>query len=193
MEMADEKLNPVVRCFLALPLAEFESEVRPLISQFKQTYPKIRWIEVKNIHITLHFFGSIPSDQVKEISDLVIPITQVTRPFEMSLQGLGAFPNLHLPRVIWIGASGSVKELENLQDELERRFKAKGFPCEGRKFKPHLTIGRVKDLKVKLRPDFIGGFTTPLKRINGITLFQSSLTPQGPQYEVLKYFPFSKS
>jgi len=181
-----------IRAFLALPLARaFQSEIHPLIEKLKGEYPAIRWVEPSQIHLTLHFFGSLPPEDVTKISKSIEPIVQKTKPLSVFLKGIGGFPNLHQPRVIWVGVEGEINALKTLQASLEEGLRKTGFPSEERLFKAHLTLGRVKKEKrvTGFQPiDF--GPTEP-KRVNEITLFQSHLTPQGAHYEAIETFPLS--
>ena len=181
-----------IRAFLALPLAEaFEVSVRPLLEKLKAQYPEIKWVQASQIHVTLHFFGAIGRRDVARISDCVLPVTQKTKPFHLLLHGMGGFPNLEQPRVIWGGMEGETEALTELHFALEKRLKAERFECEKRPFKPHLTLGRAREGKRvgPLKNVVLG--PTQLKRISEIILYQSILTPAGPRYEKLQTFPLS--
>jgi len=181
-----------IRAFLGLPLAKaFEPDLRELLRGLKGKYPLVRWIDPASAHVTLHFFGSITSEQAKHISTLVKPMTTKSRPLKVFLQGVGGFPNLQHPRVIWVGMGGETQVLKSLQDGLEREFAKAGFECEKREFKPHLTLGRVKDIRGfgGITPVEFGPTTT--KEVNEVILFQSRLSPQGSIYEAIETYPLS--
>ena len=106
---------------------------------------------------------------------------------------MGAFPDVSRPRVIWLGITGQLAPLLSLQRDLEEVFSKLGFPKENRPFRAHLTMGRVKVPKgiIGLAPSveaegnlMAGNFT-----VGEITLFQSSLSPQGAIYSKLAAFP----
>ena len=192
-----------IRAFLALPLAEaFETSVRPAIEQLKAQYPEVKWVEPSQIHVTLHFFGGIKPKDIAKISDCVIPVTQKTKPLHLSLYGMGGFPNLERPQVIWAGMVGPIsptqgklgmaEALIRLHASLEEQFKTRGFECEGRVFKPHLTLGRIREGKrisfkeIELAP-------TGVKQVSEIILFKSVLSSAGPKYEKIQTFPLSLS
>ena len=183
-----------LRVFLALPLApSFQSEISPLIVRLKKQYPKIRWVSPESIHITLHFFGSVSEEDIPRIASIVTPLTAAAPPLEVSLQGLGVFPNFSRPRVIWLGMHGDIDLLNTLQQKLEEGFRKSGFPCEDRDFKPHLTLGRLKDSKPCPGIEQVEFPATETKQINEIVLFQSHLTPQGAQYEIISTYALSSS
>lgn len=182
-----------IRSFLALPLTSlFQSDVSPLLKKLKRDYPEIRWISSSEIHVTLHFFGMIAPEEVSKITGIVMPIVKQSKPFEIYLEGLGAFPNRDRPRVIWLGIRGDTSSFIALQHRIEERLRSEGFACEDREFKPHLTLGRIKDgrfaglSQVEFEP------TSP-KQVTQLALFQSHLTPQGAHYEAIATYPLSSS
>ena len=182
-----------IRAFLALPLAEaFESSARPLMEKLKTQYPEVKWVEPSQIHVTLHFFGQIETRQIQKISDCVSPITNKTKSLKLFLRGIGGFPNLDRPRVIWAGMEGEIEGLNTLQVSLEGRFKKAGFECEARSFKPHLTLGRIREeRRIFFKQAEFG--PTEVKQISEIILFKSILSSAGPQYEKVQTFPLSAS
>ena len=183
-----------IRAFLAVPLTRyFDIDVAPLINTLKNEYPHVRWVSPEQIHITLHFFGSIPMDDFQRISRIVNPLVADTSPFAITLEGLGAFPAIDRPSVIWIGVGGETDLLTQLQQRLEGQFLGAGFPCEDRSFKPHLTIGRVKEAKREMRLGNHKFGPTQAKRIEEILLLRSHLTPGGASYETMQTYSLSKT
>ncbi len=186
--------SEVIRAFLALPLAPFfESEVRPLLEKLKGQCPGVRWVEASKIHVTLHFFGSIYPEEVSKISRIVGPIVSQAKSSEVFLKDLGGFPNLSRPRVLWLGIEGDLENLKNVHRLLEKELEKNGFPIENRPFKPHLTLGRVKDAGKFSGISEIQFDPTPVKKIQEIVLFKSHLAPQGSHYEAIETYPFSAS
>ena len=181
-----------IRAFLALPLAEaFESWVQPVIEKLRTQYPEVKWVQPNQIHVTLHFFGQVETNEIPTISDCVLPVTSASKPLDLFLKGIGAFPNLERPRVIWAGIEGEVERLGELHKNLEDRFQKAGFPCEGRMFKPHLTLGRMREGK-RLASFRIPEFgPTERKQISELILYKSTLTPAGPVYEKVQTYPLS--
>ena len=178
-----------IRAFLALPLAgAFEPAVRPLIEKFKAQYPEVKWVQPGQIHLTLHFFGPVDSKDSSRIFECVAPIAKTAKPLELRLKGIGAFPNMERPRVIWAGMEGDIDPLARLHKDLEARFERAGFPCEKRSFRPHLTLGRVREGKhipAFRNPDF---GPTESKKISEMVLYRSLLSPIGPTYETIQTF-----
>lgn len=183
-----------LRAFLALPLASsFQVEVTPLVERLKRECPWIRWVSPSEIHVTLHFFGSIGREAVSKISSSVTPVTDRTKPFNLFLQNLGAFPSWNRARVIWVGLGGEVEALRALQHSLEGCFRKSGFPCEERSFKAHLTLGRIREPRALPGwQDFAFG-PTPARAAREIVLFQSQLSPEGTHYEALAAYPLAET
>lgn len=181
-----------IRAFLALPLGEaFEASVRSVVEKLKNQHPEIKWVQPSQIHVTLHFFGPIESRVIPKISDGVVPVTQKTKPLKLSLQGMGGFPSLERPRVIWGGIEGEVEALTHLWFSLEERFTKLGFECEKRTFKPHLTLGRVREGKRGPLLKNIEFGPTEMKLVSEIALFKSILSSAGPKYEKIETFSLS--
>lgn len=182
-----------IRAFLALPLAVFDEDIRRLLNKLKIKYPGVKWVNPSQIHTTLHFFGAIDSAKFSVIHDCITPITQQTKPIQLSLKGIGGFPNLERPRVIWTGIHGEIEKLSILQLSVEKDLKYAGFECEQRPFKPHLTLGRIKDGKrIALIVPLDFQSSSP-KVISEIILYRSRLTPEGPLYEKIHTFTLSQT
>lgn len=183
-----------LRAFLALPLSRlFSHELSPFMDELRRDYPDIRWVLPTEVHLTLHFFGSVAPEEIEKISKAVGPLTKNASPIELYLERIGGFPNLGRPRVIWVGFGGDVADLKTFHHALEQNLCAAGFESEKHEFKPHLTLGRVREGR---RPPDLSSITftvTSRKKIGEIVLFQSHLTPQGAHYEALAAYPFSKA
>ncbi|MBI1895194.1 MAG: RNA 2',3'-cyclic phosphodiesterase [Acidobacteria bacterium] len=104
---------------------------------------QIKWSAAYNLHITTKFIGEWPEQRVPELVETLRPLSAAA-PIDVSIGGMGWFPNPHSPRVLWLGiqASESLGALARATDEA---LAAIGVPKEDRKFSPHLTLGRIKD------------------------------------------------
>src|SRR5688572_7353422 len=134
-----------MRLFVALNLPRKERDkifrsVRPLR---EATYP-FRWVEPDHYHLTLKFLGEVHPERVAPIRELVEKVAAGTRPFEVQMKGLGAFPTLRRPRVLWMGADPS-PALRCLKHDVEWGLASCGFERETRAFHPHLTLARCAD------------------------------------------------
>ncbi len=148
----------------------------------------IRWVPAHQFHFTLKFLGELPDDRIGAAQDAVAKAAAGVSPFDLGLEGLGAFPTSGLPRVVWAGCGAGRDALIALTGAIEAAFEEACFPRERRPFSPHLTIGRVKDPRAILgRPfrDALGrGATAPFGTVAAreIVLFRSDLSPAGPSY-----------
>jgi 2'-5' RNA ligase len=119
------------------------------------------------------------------------------KPFSLTVEGVGCFPNAIRPRVVWAGVRGEPL-LADLQRRLEENLCAVGFQKDQRAFSPHLTLGRVRDEASEPQLRKIGaaveaGRTDPpaAMPVSGVCLFRSILRPQGSQYSILYRGEFS--
>jgi 2'-5' RNA ligase len=148
----------------------------------------VRWVPGKNIHLTLKFLGEVENKKIEAISQVIQVECLRFNPFELSTGGIGTFPNLRRPRVIWVGVQAP-PVLSELANAIDQGTQLLGFPGEERAFSPHLTLGRVSQnaspLEVQsiaqvlsaARVGELGSFT-----ISQVTLFRSDLQPSGAVY-----------
>lgn len=156
----------------------------------------IRWVRKEGIHLTLKFLGDIEESDVERVGGAVKRAAVGTFPFTLKGAGVGVFPDLKRPRVVWAGLSGETQPLFDLQKKLEAELAQIGFPEEERPFKGHLTMGRVKGRLDRLR------FGDALKKVEGfeiepfqaasVILFQSTLRSDGAVYTRLVDVTFNK-
>jgi len=184
-----------VRAFIAVELPqETKSELAHLQEKVKGAcgYCPARWGAVENIHLTLNFLGDVPLSKLDAIKSAVTQACRGFDTFELTLAGLGAFPNLENPRVVWVGLNGNVEELSKIQKYLEHLLAGLGFSPENRPFSPHLTLARVRDeasaADKKRLGQAIGSTACATDcriQVGSISLIKSQLTPSGPIYTVL--------
>ncbi len=137
-----------LRLFTALDMPpEICDHLGEVIARLQTGMPRgsVKWVRPNGIHLTLKFFGSIPSARVESIQAALTQAAAMVSPFALRVEGLGVFPSPLRPRVIWVGLEGELSALEALQGAVEMSVGALGFKPETRHFKPHLTLGRVND------------------------------------------------
>ena len=153
---------------------------------------EIKWVEDFNFHITLKFLGEISDDKIEEVKKVLEKIAAKRQAFAIEISGLGAFPKLDFPRVIWAGVNQGEEKIMQLQNEIEEKMIELDFTPEKHDYTPHITLGRVKDKgKEELLSDKLKEFPFSFSerdRVSAITLFASELTAQGPKYKVLESF-----
>jgi 2'-5' RNA ligase len=101
----------------------------------------VRWTAEDALHMTVKFLGEVPEAKLAEVEDAVRRAADQSGQFEMRLHGLGGFPNLKRPRVVWMGADAS-EQLGRAREQTERLLVPLGFEPEDREFHPHVTLGR---------------------------------------------------
>ena len=183
----------MIRSFLAVDLPPaVKDRLAEIINRLKPGTMGIKWVNPDQVHLTLKFFGSIPQEKVDRIAAAVFETVGTCRPFDLYLQGVGGFPNIRRPRVIWAGLGGNLEALKNLFLGLEEAFFGIGIPRETRPFHPHLTLGRNKtgqpNEKLFLR---LSNYAEPASEpfvVRELQLFKSELKPGGPIYSILKTF-----
>ena len=185
-----------IRAFICFKLPKrIILSIRELQESIKDSGLKIRWVKAENIHLTIKFIGDISWSDIDDIGLAIKETAGDFAPLLLSAQGLGVFPNLKRPRVIWTGLSGQIEELIGLQKILDKKLRLIGFPKEKRPFKGHLTIGRVKGrLDSRKLSEFMNRFNkfeTKQFSCDRIFLMQSELKPSGPIYTKLMSEPLS--
>lgn len=176
----------MARCFIAVNLPE---EIKEKIGKLaeKLDVDGIKPVETNNLHITLKFLGEIDDETIGKIENTLDKIK--LDKFNISIEGIGVFPNENYVKVVWIGCIS--KELEMLAETIDTNLKEK-FQIESEHFVGHLTIARVKrkiDLSKFLNENRNVKIGTV--EVNSFELMESKLTPNGPEYSAIKRFILS--
>ena len=138
-------MSQTVRSFIAIELpAAVISLLDNVQQELKVLRLKARWVRPQNIHLTLKFLGNIDSGEIEKIGRAMVDAAGDSAPFTLTIGGIGFFPDIKRPRVIWVGLDGAKPALFNLQRNLADRLAIAGFPKEERSFKAHLTLGRIR-------------------------------------------------
>jgi len=181
-----------IRSFLA-----FDMESDTVLNRLKaaqallvQTGADLKLVEPQNIHITVRFLGDITPDTAEKVFEEMKKI-QFT-PFNVQISGLGVFPDLHYPRVVWAGMTEGADQLKNVFTQLEPRLQGLGFTPDPKGFSPHLTIARVRSGTNKTQlAEFINknaNYDFGAIKAECLRLKKSDLTPKGPIYSTIKEF-----
>jgi RNA 2',3'-cyclic 3'-phosphodiesterase len=184
-----------MRTFIAIPLPEKCREMLKNIQQsLRATEADVRMAAISSIHLTLKFLGDIESTILPHIAQSLRTATKSGSSMNLKVSGLGCFPNLRNPRVVWCAVHGDMDRLSHLQTEVERVCAEHGFSAEDRPFSPHLTLCRVKS-KRNLQPlvDCIKmGMILECEFIaDHINFYESTLTPHGAVYRILETIPLN--
>lgn len=182
-----------MRAFIAFELPdELRAALAVISAGLRNNLPDapLSWVPASNMHLTLKFLGEISLAQVPAIAAVLQPLSESYAPIPISLSGLGAFPNLRRPRVLWAGLQAPAA-LAQLAAEAEAALHAHGFPRSPRAFTPHLTLARVRreaqpaqlaGLQPALAHQSVPAASGPLEQL---VLFESQLKPSGAVYNSL--------
>jgi RNA 2',3'-cyclic 3'-phosphodiesterase len=183
----------LIRTFIALTLPE---PLTSLVSEVQLTLKgqglRIAWVPPGNVHLTLKFLGDIEPIDIDPISAVMSECALQMVPLALSVKGLGVFPDLRRPRVVWLGITGDMPQLIAFQQDLDARLVAIGkgrFKPEERPFKGHLTLGRIKarlDSGILLKALRETGRVAHAFTVDAVHLIQSRLTPSGSIYMPLR-------
>ncbi len=180
-----------VRSFIAIELPEeLRLALRQLQARLKSgNQPWVKWVDPNSIHLTLKFLGNIAVGRIGEITTAMEEASQGISPFHIKVKDLGVFPNLRRVQVAWVGMSGEVDRLSQLQQRIEVSLARLGFARESRPFTPHLTLARIRDQASAEERQAFGHLiinasleTDYTIEVNVISLMKSQLTREGAIY-----------
>ena len=180
-------MTETFRAFIAVDLPEsvksFLSEAQKALKRYGF---RVKWIRPQNIHLTLKFLGDTATVDINKIAEAMRLAASECPGLSLAARGIGVFPNVRRPRVIWAGLDGQLETLADLQRALEAQLADLGFARDSRPFKSHLTLGRVKGKiapdQIKTAMEKLKGFESESFGINEIVLFKSELRPAGAVY-----------
>lgn len=170
-----------MRLFIAVAAdEEVRAEAAAAVARLKKAPGDFRWVDPRDMHVTLRYFGEQPAERVPEIEALMRAAAAKAKPFELVYGKAGAFDSIDEPRVVWIGVSSGTEALKALADGVGRD--------EPRPYHPHLTIGRNR--REHVPPEFVAALRAEpewdLKRpVSRISLYASRPAPFGHAYEIL--------
>lgn len=147
----------------------------------------MKWARPENIHLTLKFLGDISESTVPAVADVIAETVRAYSPIMLSAGGIGVFPGIRRPMVLWTGIAGQTDVLAALQRDIDTRLHERlAIAPEKRRFTGHLTLGRVKGRADPNRfmevIETFGGLSTEPFTADAVHLFRSRLLPTGPVY-----------
>jgi RNA 2',3'-cyclic 3'-phosphodiesterase len=185
-----------MRVFIAI---DIDDKIRKAIADLqKQIASKVsvksgdlKWVEPNNIHLTLKFLGEISEEQLEEVKEITNTVAQAHQKFNLDIESVGSFGG-RSAKIVWVGAGGGTDALLALQKDLDDLLEQAGFPKEDREFSAHLTLCRVNHpiAGIKMGEAIAQFSNLKLGSIaaDAIYIYQSQLTPQGPNYTMLASF-----
>lgn len=176
-------------CAVELPdsvraqLQDHASRLREAVSEASAS-----WSRPENVHLTLKFFGNVPTQSLSEISAAASRVAKEFSSFQIRIGGTGVFPRRSRPQVLWIGVEDSSGHLSDLQQRLEEEFEREGFPKDDRGFRPHLTIARLRrpeDARQLAEAHIQTKFSLIEVPVREFVLFRSEMSPKGSRYTAI--------
>lgn len=183
-----------MRLFLAVELDPgLRRRLREATAPLRTAVPDAGWVAEDRLHLTLKFLGEQPESLLPALTDTMRAIGGRHWPVDMRLRTVGAFPDLRRPRVVWMGIAPSPK-LELLQHDVEAGCAALGIDVDGKPFRPHLTIGRLRGTESR---DAIRALRQAAREVqfradaavSAIALMHSTTTTAGRRYARLADAP----
>ncbi|MFH1753733.1 MAG: RNA 2',3'-cyclic phosphodiesterase [Candidatus Omnitrophota bacterium] len=183
-------MKGAIRAFIGIILTpEMKNELSQVQSELKEAGADVKWVKPASIHLTLKFLGDISTQKVADVKKVLDLASSRHKAFEMTLFKIGCFPKMDHPRVIWVGIDRGCSQAESLAKTIDDELGSIGFQIEARPYTAHLTLGRVRSPKSR------EGLVSKIKTLDfspcatshsdKLTLFQSTLTPQGSIYTPL--------
>lgn len=163
------------------------------IARLRPVGRDVAWVASGNLHVTLKFLGAVDEERIPAVSAAITRAATARPPFELVVQGLGAFPTLTRPRVVWAGLAEGASALRDLAAAVDRELTPLGFAPEGRPFAAHVTLGRVREPRRDpgLEQAIRAGAALDLGRlqVGRLSLMRSDLSPRGARYTELHAGP----
>ncbi len=184
-------MKKTLRTFVAVEISEpIRAAAEDLVASLSATAANVKWVEPHNLHVSLKFLGEVSQREIVDVCRAVERGAKAIDPFTLEIRGAGAFPTAARPRTVWIGAGEGADKMIVLHDRVETALAELGYREEHRRFQSHLTIGRVRGagpgiaelghLLQQHADDILGSV-----EVRKATVFCSTLTSDGPIYEVL--------
>jgi 2'-5' RNA ligase len=174
---------------------------------------EMRWSPVKNLHLTLRFLGDTTPAQSEQVTQRLQALAATTAPLtlqvDLTSNGLGGFPTLRQPRVLWVGLGGELATLKQLQAQVEVLAQSTGFAPEEKSFSPHLTLARAAREADRRSQQQVGQLISDYAQgalsattlsfptsgmsfdVDHLTYYQSDLGAGGSRYTVLAKAPLA--
>jgi RNA 2',3'-cyclic 3'-phosphodiesterase len=180
-----------VRLFFALPIPGADILLRPVYERLAAFPRLLKAVAPGQYHITLKFLGETETDTSRRLREDFRTYDPGIAAQPCVLKGLGAFPGIRRPRVVWCGLEMDRDALHCVQRDIENLAAVHGFAQESRPFAPHLTLARVRG--EGKAPEELGRYLAENaataygdSRFDRIVLFKSELRKEGPLYTVLE-------
>ncbi|GAB4477827.1 MAG: RNA 2',3'-cyclic phosphodiesterase [Anaerolineae bacterium] len=184
------------RLFIAIELpGDVQRALARLQADFVRRVPEhlLKPVRPEGIHLTLKFLGDVPVKQLGAIGDALDQAASRHKPFDLTVAGIGCFPNTRRPNAIWAGVEGDVRSLKSLHLQVEKFVAPLGYPSEERGFTPHLTLARTRRQYGGEELQAVGQAVLDMEvgeiarwQVTEVSLMRSELRPSGAVYTLLR-------
>ncbi len=190
----------MLRAFIAVEIpSEIQQKIHRETAHLRKGIDSlVRWVAPQNMHLTLKFLGDVSPNSLEFIKQMLRTEAENVSCFDLHLAGLGAFPNLKRPRVLYVGIQAPAA-LDALARGIESASRKLGYEPEERPFSAHLTLGRVRqnanaEEQQQIRRAIEGTQVDLLgtARVDSVHLYKSDLNPGGSVYTRLYSAPLKK-
>jgi len=173
----------MARMFVSVPVGDtaWSTPVSDALRACKGVKPS----PPEQLHITLRFIGDVDESRIPALVSAVEAACAGTGPFEVSIKGIGCFPNERRPSVVWVGAEPHDR-LTSLSDGISRQLKRSHFRFDEKAFKSHITVGRCNG------PTDISGVLAQFRDLefhtfgcDHVAVVRSYLGPSGARHKVV--------
>lgn len=194
-------MEEAIRSFIAIQLSSEVQVALNLVEEqlISKGVDGIRWVKPENIHLTILFLGDISQRRVGDIIAVMDKAAKACSPFVIKIGGLGAFPDRRKPRVVWVGVDAPI-ELIHLHHNIETGLVPIGCQSDGKRLKPHLTIGRIKHQASRQSLDMVSEVLNGKnylavceQMVESIHLIKSKLLQSGPVYSPIAAVSLGKN
>lgn len=173
----------MIRTFIAFKLPDdIKDELGEVITALKARSGPVKWVRPEGLHVTVKFLGNIDEALTAPLSHELDRVAAAFPPVHVRLSGIGAFPHMRRPRVVYAGLMGDTSIMGEIAAQVDRACTSLGLEPEKRPFKAHITLGRLKlpsvvdSAKEMREKDFL---------ITDVILYKSELSPAGARYVIL--------
>ena len=184
-----------VRAFVAIRMSSrVEDQIAGAIDELARSSEGVKWVRRENLHVTLKFLGAaVKPRKLEPLAGALHDVANSTTEFDTLARGVGGFPNLDRPRVVWVGLHGvEPGTLAALASRVEGAAAQCGFERERKRWTGHLTIGRVRDDRhldgLRAAAGALRDREFGTSKIESLTLYRSHLGGEASRYEPLATF-----
>jgi RNA 2',3'-cyclic 3'-phosphodiesterase len=176
----------MIRTFVCIDIPQsIKAAIEKLQSELRRPQAQISWVKPANIHLTLKFLGDVAQSKILKVNTAVSRAIDSFGPFQITVGSTGCFPSPRNPSVLWVGISPVAGDLQKLRDAIEEELARQGFERDRKKFKPHLTIARIRNPRnaAEVAATFLTlGFADQSFQASEVIVMRSQLSPQGSIY-----------